>query len=350
MQSVVIPDTGHFVAEEAPDELLAALTPFLAPYRDGAGRAPRPRPPTSMTALAALDGAPVWLNSEPLTAAGLRGRVVLVDFWTYSCVNWLRTLPYVSAWHERYRDRGLVVVGVHAPEFGFEHDLDNVRRAVARARRRLPGRDRQRLRDLARRSSNHYWPAVYLVDGDGRVRFHHFGEGAYEEIERAIQQLLGVGRGARPASTPAGSPRPADWDALRSPETYLGSARGERRSEARAGELPLNHWALAGEWSVGEEAAVLEAAGGSIAYRFEARDLNLVLAPPADGAPVRFSVRLDGGPPGDAHGVDVDESGEGTLSEPRMYQLVRRRGAVRPRTFEITFDDPGVRAYVFTFG
>jgi thiol-disulfide isomerase/thioredoxin len=298
--------------------------------------------------LAALDGAPVWLNSEPLTAEGLRGRVVLVDFWTYSCVNWLRTLPYVRAWHERYRDRGLVVVAAHAPEFGFEHDLDNVRRAVQELGVGYPVVIDN---DFAiwRSFDNHYWPAVYLVDRDGRVRFRHFGEGSYEEIERAIQQLLGVDEETVRVDAD-GLAEAADWDTLRSPETYVGDARGERRSDPRADGLALNQWALTGDWSVGEEAAVLEAAAGSIAYRFEARDLNLVLAPPASGGPVRFAVRLDGQPPGHAHGLDVAKSGEGTVSEPRMYQLVRQRGAVAERDFEIEFLDPGVRSYVFTFG
>jgi thiol-disulfide isomerase/thioredoxin len=300
-------------------------------------------------ALSALDLAPVWLNSEPLTAEGLRGRAVLVDFWTYSCVNWLRTLPYVSAWHARYRDRGLVVVGAHAPEFGFEHDLDNVRRAAAELGVGYPVVIDN---DFAiwRSFENHYWPALYLVDRDARVRFRHFGEGAYEETARAIQRLLGVD-GETVRVNADGLAEAADWDTLRSPETYVGSARSERRSrDQRANRLALNHWALTGDWSVSEEAAVLEAAAGSIAFRFQARDLNLVLAPPASGAPVRFAVRLDRQPPGDAHGLDVDESGEGTVSEPRMYQLVRQRKAVGQRTFEITFLDPGVRAYVFTFG
>jgi thiol-disulfide isomerase/thioredoxin len=300
------------------------------------------------SALSALDGAPVWLDSEPLTAEGLRGRVVLVDFWTYSCVNWLRTLPYLRAWDERYRDRGLVVVGVHAPEFGFEHDLDNVRRAASELGVGYPVVIDN---DFAiwRSFENHYWPAVYLVDRDGRVRFRHFGEGAYEETEQAIQRLLGVD-GDTVRVDAGGLAEAADWDTLRSPETYLGRSRGERRVEAHADGLALNHWALAGEWSVGDEAAVLEAAAGSLAYRFQARDLNLVLAPPASGAPVRFAVRLDGQPPGDAHGLDVDESGDGTVSEPRMYQLVRQHGAIAQRVFEITFLDAGLRAYVFTFG
>jgi thiol-disulfide isomerase/thioredoxin len=299
-------------------------------------------------ALSALDGAPVWLNSEPLTAGALAGRVVLVDFWTYSCVNWLRTLPYLRAWHETYGDRGLVIVGAHAPEFGFEHDLDNVRHAATELGVGYPVVIDNDF-TIWRSFENHYWPAVYLVDRDGRLRFHHFGEGAYEETERAVQQLLGVD-GETVRVDADGLAEAANWDTLRSPETYVGFARGERRSDPRADGLALNDWALTGEWSVSEEAAVLEAAPGSIAYRFQARDLNMVLAPPASGAPVRFAVRLDGQPPGDAHGLDVDESGEGTVSEPRMYQLVRQRGAVGQRTFEVTFLEPGVRAYVFTFG
>ncbi len=298
--------------------------------------------------LSAIDSAPVWVNSEPLTAAALRGRVVLVDFWTYSCVNWLRTLPYVRAWHERYRDRGLVVVGVHAPEFGFEHDLANVRRAVDDLDVAYPVVIDN---DFAiwRSFDNHYWPAVYLVDGDGRVRFRHFGEEAYEDTEQAIQQLLGVDEELVGVDA-GGLAEPANSGSLNSPETYLGRLRGERRSDPPAEALALNEWALTGEWSVGDEAAVLDVAPGSIAYRFEGRDLNLVLAPPSSGDPVGFTVLLDGRPPADAHGLDTDESGEGTLSEPRMYQLVRQQGRIRQRTFEIRFDRPGVRAYVFTFG
>jgi thiol-disulfide isomerase/thioredoxin len=294
--------------------------------------------------LSALDRAPVWLNSEPLTAEALRGRVVLVDFWTFSCVNWLRTLPYVSAWAERYADRGLVVVGVHAPEFGFEHDLDNVRRATAELGVGYPVVIDN---DFAiwRAFGNRYWPAVYLVDRDGRVRFRHFGEEAYDETERAIQELLGLEE-ALVDVTADGLSAAADWDSLGSPETYLGYARGKRRSDQSADDLALNQWALAGRWAVGEESAVLDAAGGSIAYRFAGRDVNLVLS----GGPSRFTVRLDGRPPGADHGVDVDESGTGTLDEPRMYQLVRQRGAGEERTFEIEFGDPGARAYVFTFG
>lgn len=286
--------------------------------------------------VSALDGAAVWLNAEPLTAAGLRGRVVLVQFWTYSCVNWLRTLPYVRAWHERYRDRGLVVIGAHAPEFGFEHDLGNVRRAASELG---VGHPVVIDNDFAiwRAFGNRYWPALYLLDGDGRLHYHHFGEEAYEETERAIQELLGLDEDLARVEAD-GLFRAADWGALRSPETYL---RATPRGVPRA----LNEWTLTGTWSVGQEATVLDEPGGSLAYRFEARDVNLVL-----GSPARFTVRLDGEPPGEHHGVDSDASGAGAIVEPRMYQLVRVRGPVRERTFEITFDAAGVHAYVFTFG
>jgi thiol-disulfide isomerase/thioredoxin len=302
---------------------------------------------SSHGALSALDDAPVWLNSEPLTAEGLRGRVVLVDIWTYSCVNWLRTLPYVSAWAERYRDPGLVVVGVHCPEFGFEHDLDNVRHATRELGVGYPvviDNDFAIWRSLA----NRYWPALYLVDGDGRIRFHHFGEGSYEEIERAIQQLLGIDEETVRVEA-GGLSEAADWETLGTGETYVGHGQGGGRVASPAA-LALNQWALSGDWTVEEESALLGTAGGSITFRFHARDLNLVLAPSATGAPVRFTVRIDGQPPGDDHGVDVDGSGEGALDEPRMYQLVRQRGGAANRTFEITFTEAGVRAYVFTFG
>jgi thiol-disulfide isomerase/thioredoxin len=298
-------------------------------------------------ALSALDDAPVWLNSEPLTAEGLRGRVVLVDIWTYSCVNWLRTLPYVRAWADRYRDRGLVVVGVHCPEFGFEHDLDNVRHAA-----RELGVDYPVVIDndfaIWQSLANRYWPALYLVDRDGRIRFHHFGEGNYEPSERAVQQLLGIDEETVRVDA-GGLAEAADWETLGTGETYVGSGRGAGRVDSPA-QLALNHWALSGDWTVEDESAFLGTAGGSITFRFHARDLNLVLAPPATGAPVRFTVRLDGQPPGADHGLDIDESGEGTVDAPRMYQLVRQAGGGVDRTFEITFMEPGVRAYVFTFG
>lgn len=297
--------------------------------------------------LSALDRAPVWLNSDPLTADELRGRVVLADIWTYSCVNWLRTLPYVRAWAERYRDRGLVVVGVHCPEFGFEHDLDNVRHAT-----RQLGVDYPVVIDndfaIWQSLANRYWPALYLVDRDGRIGFHHFGEGNYEETERAIQQLLGIDEETVRVEA-GGLAEAADWDTLRSGETYLGHGRGAGRVDSPT-HLALNRWTLSGDWDVEEESAVLGAAGGSLTFRFHARDLNLVLAPPAAGAPARFTVLLDGQPPGDDHGLDINDVGEGTVDEPRMYQLVRQRGGATERDFEITFLDPGVRAYVVTFG
>ena len=300
----------------------------------------------TQSALSALDGAPVWLNSEPLTAEELRGRVVVVDIWTYSCVNWLRTLPYVSAWAERYRERGLVVVGVHCPEFGFEHELDNVRHATRQLSVDYPVVIDNDF-DIWQSLANRYWPALYLVDRDGRIRFHHFGEGNYEETERAIQQLLGVDEETVRVDA-GGLAEAADWDTLRTGETYVGYGRGTGRVDSPA-HLALNHWAVSGDWAVEEESAVLSAAGGSVTFRFHARDLNLVLAPPAAGAPVSFTVLLDGRPPGHDHGLDINELGEGTVDEPRMYQLVRQRGAAE-RAFEITFLDPGVRAYVFTFG
>jgi hypothetical protein len=293
------------------------------------------------TPLSELDGATEWLNSEPLTVARLRGNVVAVQFCTYSCVNWIRTLPYVRAWARAYRDDGLVVVGAHAPEFTFERELGGVRRAM----RELDVAHPIVLdNDYAiwRAFGNHYWPALYLLDGDGRLRHQHFGEGAYDEIESAIRELAGAA-GERVRVEADGLAAAADWDALGSPETYVGSARSERRT---SGPLALNAWSLSGQWSVGEEAAVLDAAPGSIAYRFQARDVNLVLTAAED---VAFTVTLDGEPPGEARGIDVDEQGRGTVSEPRLYQLVRQPTA-RERTFEIAFQAPGVRAYVFTFG
>ena len=290
--------------------------------------------------LTSLDDARVWLNSEPLTADALRGRTVAVQFWTYSCVNWLRTLPYVAAWAERYADRGLVVVGAHAPEFSFEHDLANVRRAAADLGVAYPVVIDNEFA-IWRAFGNHYWPALYLVDGDGHVRYEHFGEEAYAESEEAIQGLLGRRRGARARRRR----RPVAGRRLGEPRVARDLPRRARAAARRVtGDPSLNEWALSGRWAVGEESAVLEAGPGSLAYRFEGRDLNLVM-----GGSGRFTVRLDGEPPGEDRGLDVDGSGEGTLIEPRMYQLVRQRAAAR-RTFEITFDEPGARAYVFTFG
>jgi hypothetical protein len=300
-----------------------------------------------MSALAALDDATEWINSEPLTEAGLRGSAVAVQFCTYSCINWIRTVPYVRAWASAYREHGLVVVGAHAPEFGFEHELGGVQRAMAEMGIEHPIVLDNRYA-IWRAFGNSYWPALYLLDGDGRLRYHHFGEGAYEEIEAAIRQLVG-GDGDAVHVEAAGIEAAADWASLRSPETYVGDGRGEPADAAPDG-LALNEWTLAGQWTLEDEAAVLDAPGGSLAYRFDARDLNLVLTPPAAGGEIDFTVRLDGEPPGEAHGVDVDGDGTGTVTEPRCYQLVRQPDGARERTFAIAFGAPDVRAYVFTFG
>jgi thiol-disulfide isomerase/thioredoxin len=293
-----------------------------------------------------LDGATGWLNSEPLTPDGLRGKVVLVDFWTLTCINWLRTEPYIRAWSQAYREDGLVVVGVHTPEFSFEHDIDRVRQATKERAIDYPvALDNDY--GVWSAFANRYWPALYFVDRDGIIRDHHFGEGRYEQSERSIQQLLGVDRELVSVEG-TGVEAEADWEHLGTSETYLGYARGESQSGS-TDQLGLNQWALAGKWSVGPEKVVLEQAGGSIAYRFHARDAHLVLSRGA-GEQIPFRVRLDGGAPGAAHGVDVDEEGNGVLGDGRLYQLVREPGTVRERTLEITFLEPGAEAYVFTFG
>ena len=322
--------------------------------------------PPGAGALASLGRTTGWLNSPPLTAAGLRGSVVAVDFWTYTCINWLRTLPYRRAWAQRYHHQGLVVLGVHTPEFDFEHDLDNVRRAVKDLGVDYPvAVDNDSAIWAA--FDNHYWPALYLVDAQGQVRHHHVGEGDYQQSEMILQQLLteagADGIDPNPVTVqPAGVEAAADWDSLWSPENYLGYERSEnfaspngavlgtRHGYAVPGRLRLNHWALGGDWTVGRHAVVLHQAGGRIADRFHARDLNLVMAPPAPGRPVRFRVGLDSQPPGPAHGSDVDDQGNGALTQPRLYQLVRQPGPITDHTFEITFLDPGVQAYAFTFG
>jgi thiol-disulfide isomerase/thioredoxin len=331
----------------------------------GARRHPRTAALPVEGHLPGFDGATGWLNSSPLTPAELRGKVVLVDFWTYTCINWLRTLAFVRAWAAKYRDRGLVVIGVHTPEFPFEREVDNVREAVAAMRVEYP---------LALDSdygvwsafANRYWPAVYLADAEGRIRYHHFGEGDYDEGEWMIQQLLREA-GAEGiddelvSAAPDGFEAQADWANLRSPETYLGYAQGqnldspggvpydEPRSYVAPESLQLNTWALGGNWTIGERASVLNEAGGRIAFRFHARDVHLVLRSRA-GTAVQFRVLVDGEAPGAAHGLDVDEEGLGTLVQPRLYQLVREPGSITDRTFEIAFLDTGVEAYVFTFG
>jgi thiol-disulfide isomerase/thioredoxin len=316
--------------------------------------------------LPSLAGSTQWLNSPPLTAAGLQGHVVLIDFWTYTCINWLRTLPYLRAWAEKYKDQRLVLIGVHTPEFDVEHDLDNVQRAVKDLRVDYPVAVDN---DYAiwNAFNNHYWPALYFVDAQGQIRHHRFGEGNYEESEMILQQLLtdagisDIGQDLVKVEA-GGAEAAADWDSLRSPENYLGYQRTENFASPNGDivetshvyvapeRLRLNHWALAGDWTVQEQDTVLNHPDGRIVYRFHARDLHLVMGPAAQGPPVRFHVRIDGQPPGAAHGTDVDDQGNGTATEPRLYQLIRQPGPVSERTFEITFLDPGVHAYAFTFG
>jgi thiol-disulfide isomerase/thioredoxin len=299
-----------------------------------------------MVHMPSLDGATGWLNSEPLGPAELRGHVVLVNFWTLTCINWLRQEPYVRAWSQAYQDDGLVVIGVHTPEFSFEHDIDLVRKTTEDRAIDYPVAGDNDY-EVWSAFDNHYWPALYFVDADGIIRDHHFGEGRYEQSERVIQQLLGVERELVPVEA-LGVEAQADWDHLQTPETYLGYGRGEHRDRPDE-RLRLNHWALTGEWTIGPESVVLEQAGGSIAYRFHARDAHLVLAPGAQ-EPIPFRVLLDGEPPGPAHGVDVDDDGNGLLRDGRLYQLVRQHDTVRERTLQITFLQPGAQAYSFTFG
>ena len=316
--------------------------------------------------LPGFEGATGWLNSAPLTAADLSGKVVLVDFWTYTCINWLRTLGYVRAWAEKYKDQGLVVVGVHTPEFPFEQDVDNVSWAVKDLKVEHPVAIDS---DYAvwRAFDNNYWPAVYIADAEGRIRHHQFGEGGYTECEMVIQRFLGEagqdGIGDDFVTVPDdGFEAQADWASLETPETYLGFDQGqnfaspggagpdEPRTFEPPAELELNSWALAGDWTIGRRASVLNGADGRLLFRFHARDVHLVMGPPARGASIPFHVLLDGEPPGAAHGLDIDEQGRGTLERQRLHQLIRQPGPITDRTFEISFAEPGVEAYSFTFG
>ena len=316
--------------------------------------------------LPSLDGANAWLNSEPLTPAGLKGKVVLVEFCTFSCVNWLRTVPYVRAWDERYRDDGLVVIGAHTPEFQFEHDVEKIRAALDEMGVRYPIAVDN---DYAvwRAFDNNYWPALYFADAEGRIRHHRFGEEDYERSERVIQQLLtdagASGVDDALVSVDAGGVyAPADWDTLGSPETYVGYARASGfaspgglvtdRSHVYVApqELDLNQWSLSGDWTVSAQPTGLNEPRGRITHRFHARDVNLVMGAQSGAGSVGFEVRVDGEPPGEAHGLDVDAEGNGAVAEERLYQLVRQPGNDSDRTFEITFLDAGAQAYVFTFG
>jgi thiol-disulfide isomerase/thioredoxin len=295
--------------------------------------------------LPSFAGATEWLNSEPLGTAELPGRVVVVNFWTWTCINWLRQEPYVRAWSHAYRDDGLIVIGVHTPEFAFEHDIDGVRRATQERAIDYPVAVDNDY-EIWSAFSNHYWPALYFVDREGIIRDQHFGEGRYEKSERVIQALLGLEREPVPVEG-VGVEAAADWDHLRTPETYLGSSRGE--SLASPDRLSVNEWALSGEWTIRPEDVVLDQAGGSIVFRFHARDAHLVLSRAAP-QPIPFRVLVDGEPPGRSHGVDVDEDGNGVLRDDRMYQLVRQHDVVRDRTLEISFLQPGANAHSFTFG
>jgi len=316
--------------------------------------------------LPAFTGATGWLNSKPLTPADLQGKVVLVDFWTYTCINWIRTLPYIRSWAETYGRHGLVVIGVHTPEFSIERNVDSVRRSANDMRVQYPiAMDNDYA--LWDAFANQYWPALYIADADGRIRHRHFGEGGYERSERVIRHLLADAGAADLPGGPApvdanGIEAPADWHNVRSPETYVGVARSmgfvspgggafdEPRVYTAPRRLRINEWALAGNWTRGREAAVLNEPNGHIKYRFHARDLNLILAPPTEDAPVRFRVRLDGQAPHDAQGLDVDVNGNGIVREPRLYQLIRQSAPIHDRVFEIELFDPGAAAFCFTFG
>ena len=313
-----------------------------------------------------LAGATEWLNSDPLTPDALRGQVVLFEFWTFTCINWLRTESHVRAWAEKYKDSGLVVVGVHTPEFSFEHDVDNVRRAVAAMHIEYPVALDP---DYAvwQAFDNNYWPAMYVVDAEGRIRHHYYGEGEYVMSEMVIQQLLADAgfHGFTDELVTAdgeGIEAQADWRNLETSETYVGyrQAQGyagaddiipdERFTYTVPMSLDLNTWALGGEWTVGGESAASNAADTRIAFRFHARDMHVVMGPPHRGASVRFRVTIDGGAPGEAHGIDCDADGNGVATDQRLYQLIRQPGNVMDRTAEVTFLDPGVEVFVFTFG
>jgi thiol-disulfide isomerase/thioredoxin len=351
----------------------SALTTIAAPgiLMSGSARAQNESLPRATRLrvegeMPSLGGATGWLNTSPLTAAGLRGKVVLIDVWTYTCINWLRTLPYVRAWAEKYKTQGLVVVGVHTPEFEFEKNVDNIRRAVTAMKVTYPVAIDSNFA-IWRALRNNYWPALYLVDAKGRIRFHHHGEGEYAQSEAAIRQLLSEagagGLDGKAASVEAsGLEVAADWDNLRSPETYVGyaqarnfasrggAARDKRNVYALPARLGLNEWALSGDWTVKKGFAALNAPNGRIAFRFHARDVHLVMGLPVPGAAVRFRVFIDGQPVRADRGSDVDEAGNGKLAEQRLYQLTRQNSAIQERLFEIEFLDPGAEAYCFTFG
>ncbi|MFL5481967.1 MAG: redoxin domain-containing protein [Gemmatimonadaceae bacterium] len=313
--------------------------------------------------LPSLSGATEWINSPPLTPEGLRGKVVLVDFWTYTCVNWTRTLPYVRAWAEKYKDQGLVVIGAHTPEFAFEKDIENIRWAAKAMNVNYPIAVDSDY-GIWHAFDNNYWPAAYIADANGTLRFHHYGEGNYDGIERTVQRLLNeAGKktdGQLVKVDPRGLEVAADYGTLRSQENYLGYRQAEGFTGDTREDLPhlytvpsrlsLNQWALNGNWTIKDRPVVLNEPNGSIVYRFHGRDVNLIMSPPSKGQSVRFTVKVDGKPPGASHGDDTDAEGNGSVTHQRCYQLVRLRDRVTDRTFEIQFGDAGVEAYDFTFG
>jgi cytochrome c biogenesis protein CcdA/thiol-disulfide isomerase/thioredoxin len=360
--SVVMPEGGGAMSANAPTVAMNA-TPAAAMK---AMAAPASKALPVEGSLPSLAGAVEWLNSPPLTPEQLKGKVVLVDFWTYSCINCLRSIPYVRAWADKYRDQGLVVIGVHAPEFAFEKNIGNVKQAVAKLKIDYPVAVDN---DYAiwRAFNNEYWPADYFIDANGKIRHHFFGEGDYAESEKVIQQLLAeAGKGNLPADmvsvSATGAEAASDEADVKSPETYIGFARsenfaspggavGDKPHDYATGDLSrLNDWGLSGDWTVGGQSASLNKTDGAISFRFHARDLHLVLGPSADGKPVRFRVTIDGAAPGESHGADVNSDGEGMVTDHRLYQLVRQSGPIMDRTFTIQFLDPDVQAYAFTFG
>jgi thiol-disulfide isomerase/thioredoxin len=365
--SNVVMSASDTSAASAGGAMMAAASSGMMRASQAATDNPAPLPVEGE--LPSLNGAIQWLNSPPLTAQSLRGKVVLIDFWTYSCINCLRSLPYVKAWADKYKDQGLVVIGVHAPEFAFERNVDNVKKATHDLGIDYPVAIDNNYA-IWRSLNNEYWPAHYFVDAQGRIRYHHFGEGGYAQSEKVIQQLLTEAGHANAADVPTGLTSAsvqgveaaADNNDMQSPETYIGYSRaenfaspgGEAQDKPHTYAAPvqpaLNDWGLTGKWKVGGEHATLTTADGGIVYRFHARDLHLVLGPNQDGKPVRFRVSIDGAAPGASHGSDVAADGTGTVTGERLYQLVRQSGDVKDHTFSIEFLDPGVEAYSFTFG
>jgi cytochrome c biogenesis protein CcdA/thiol-disulfide isomerase/thioredoxin len=369
--SVVTPEGGGAMMSANPSMMMSANAPTMAMNGNPAAMMKAAEVPASKAlpvegSLPSLAGAVEWLNSPPLTPDELKGKVVLVDFWTYSCINCLRSIPYVRAWADKYKDQGLVVIGVHVPEFAFEKNIGNVKQAVAKLRIDYPvAVDNEYA--IWRAFNNEYWPADYFIDAKGQIRHHFFGEGDYAESEKVIQQLLAeAGKGNLPVDmvsvSATGAEAASDAADIKSPETYIGFARSENFASPggavgdtphvySTGDLkPLNNWGLSGDWTIGGQSATLNKTDGAIAFRFHARDLHLVLGPGADGKPVRFRVTIDGAAPGESHGADINADGEGLVTDHRLYQLVRQSGPIMDHTFSIQFLDPDVQAYAVTFG